>query len=621
MDPITRQEQYLNAIAGGGNEVPATPQTREEWFLNKIYENGAGVDPAVIKQDVEDWLGEHIDPTTGYAVDDTLSVTGAAADAKAAGDEIADLKSAIDGLDETINGTGTVTITPIHLDGINIVTNGTKYVNDNSYETYYIPVENGKEYSVTVVNGNAQASYRLAKSSLIPANDVSADFIERVQLNAGLSHTFSYTASANGYLSVSYYEDCLSSINASSGSGSPGIIEQINTINNELYGQVNNVSLWQEGYYGATEGGYTPKTASNPLCCMIDGILPAVEAITCDSAYKMRLHGWDGDGTYKGTWTGSTFSAVSGSNITYFASLDMSAIRQGRGSYTFKLCLANATDQTTDVPLADTILVVMSAKRVDYANEQSAIVLQTARDFEKRSEIGTSYVIDANFMKRGVTVTEIGSILGAQAFCEYNGKYYSVYADHLFRQSETFASEADESVSIGHGNAIVRGNSKYAYISGWDDDTVYVADLDTMTIVDTISLPVSGYTTAVVDEANKLMYIFSRSDTTQTVDFWDYTVWDYDNNQILLTKKTPFAFAAIQGVDFYNGRILVAWGLGSVQIPSGLAVFDTDCNMLCEYKLPMLRSNEAEGFTYDRTNDRLMFSTINQKVYMIEQNI
>lgn len=41
------------------------------------------------------WLGEHVDPDTGYVIDDTLAVTGAAADAKKVGDEIADVKSAI----------------------------------------------------------------------------------------------------------------------------------------------------------------------------------------------------------------------------------------------------------------------------------------------------------------------------------------------------------------------------------------------------------------------------------------------------------------------------------------------------------------------------------------------
>ena len=37
---------------------------------------------------VADWLSEHVDPETGYVVDDTLTIEGAAADAKAVGDRI-----------------------------------------------------------------------------------------------------------------------------------------------------------------------------------------------------------------------------------------------------------------------------------------------------------------------------------------------------------------------------------------------------------------------------------------------------------------------------------------------------------------------------------------------------
>ena len=97
MDPITRKEQYLNAIAGGDNDVPETPQTREEWFLNQILENGGGGDPETIKAAVAEWLAEHVDPDTGYVIDDTFSIPGAAPDAKLTGDELNDLKSALNG--------------------------------------------------------------------------------------------------------------------------------------------------------------------------------------------------------------------------------------------------------------------------------------------------------------------------------------------------------------------------------------------------------------------------------------------------------------------------------------------------------------------------------------------
>lgn len=41
------------------------------------------------------WLAEHVDPDTGYVIDDTLTITDAAADAKATGDAITELNSAL----------------------------------------------------------------------------------------------------------------------------------------------------------------------------------------------------------------------------------------------------------------------------------------------------------------------------------------------------------------------------------------------------------------------------------------------------------------------------------------------------------------------------------------------
>ena len=43
---------------------------------------------------VSDWLSDHITPTTPI-VDDTLTISGAAADAKVTGDKITDLKTAL----------------------------------------------------------------------------------------------------------------------------------------------------------------------------------------------------------------------------------------------------------------------------------------------------------------------------------------------------------------------------------------------------------------------------------------------------------------------------------------------------------------------------------------------
>lgn len=49
-----------------------------------------------VAEAVSDWASEHISVETGVVIDNSLSVSGAAADAKKTGDEISDLKSQID---------------------------------------------------------------------------------------------------------------------------------------------------------------------------------------------------------------------------------------------------------------------------------------------------------------------------------------------------------------------------------------------------------------------------------------------------------------------------------------------------------------------------------------------
>lgn len=86
MEPITRREMYLAALAGQKTTLPQ-PITREEHYLEAAVENigHSAASDEQIEEAVSAWLDEHIDPTTGYAVDNTLTVTGAAADAAVCG--------------------------------------------------------------------------------------------------------------------------------------------------------------------------------------------------------------------------------------------------------------------------------------------------------------------------------------------------------------------------------------------------------------------------------------------------------------------------------------------------------------------------------------------------------
>lgn len=97
---------YASQIPGpkGDTGTVFTPSVSEEgvisWTNDGGKENPEPVDLTSGAEDAaraaaENWLDEHIDPETGYAVDDSLSVEGAAADSKAVGDAVGALDEVI----------------------------------------------------------------------------------------------------------------------------------------------------------------------------------------------------------------------------------------------------------------------------------------------------------------------------------------------------------------------------------------------------------------------------------------------------------------------------------------------------------------------------------------------
>lgn len=93
--PESRSEQYLAKIAGGEGDLPARPESRIEQYLDYIAENGGLPSKEEVAEAVTDWMEENIHEDPTVVIDDSLSVEGAAADAKKTGDEITDLKSAL----------------------------------------------------------------------------------------------------------------------------------------------------------------------------------------------------------------------------------------------------------------------------------------------------------------------------------------------------------------------------------------------------------------------------------------------------------------------------------------------------------------------------------------------
>lgn len=106
------------------------------------------------------WLAAHITQETGYVIDDSLTVPGAAADAKATGDAITDLRGAVD---EIVTVTSSANLlNPNHItvgkfwkttavDGRSIM----EQADNSAYSCAYIDVTAGQSYVVTGISYNA----------------------------------------------------------------------------------------------------------------------------------------------------------------------------------------------------------------------------------------------------------------------------------------------------------------------------------------------------------------------------------------------------------------------------------------------------------------------------------
>lgn len=104
-----------------------------------------------IAQDVTDWLDEHITPTTP-AVDDTLTVSGAAADAAVTGDKITELKT------EIINSTTHVPV-PLVINAVNPDALEDGYYDGDGNNAASTTFKRSTEYTPCVPNAHYKIVY------------------------------------------------------------------------------------------------------------------------------------------------------------------------------------------------------------------------------------------------------------------------------------------------------------------------------------------------------------------------------------------------------------------------------------------------------------------------------
>lgn len=235
--------------------------------------------------------------------------------------------------------------------------------------------------------------------------------------------------------------------------------------------------------------------------------------------------------------------------------------------------------------------------------------------YDSIPDIDSNYAVDSAFCKKAKKLSAIGDVSLYQSFCIYNGKIYSTNGSAIAVQNlTTLAEENRVTLACGHGNAFQLGSANLAYISGWDDQKIYVVDLDTLTLVDTITLPTTGYTTCAVDDVNKIAYIFQLDTTPSVGGFYNFITYDYDNEQIVSTKKITFKIRAMQAVDFYNGRIVVLSGLGANTEGNRYSIFNTSGDLISEFFVGYLESIEPEGVFVDRTTFDIYLSYLVENV-------
>lgn len=270
------------------------------------------------------------------------------------------------------------------------------------------------------------------------------------------------------------------------------------------------------------------------------------------------------------------------------------------------------TDQPVNIARDDIFLI--NVKRSDETNitpeEGKHIKIDTP------IESFNGFALGADSVKRGVKTQNIGVLTYAQSFCRYNGNYFSTNGSNIGVQSSDFTAISTTALNVGHGNAFQLGNNGKAYISGWDNQKIYVIDLATLTIESEIVLPTQGYTTAVIDDLNRIAYIFQRDSYPSTVVNYNFIIYDYQAQQIKSTRVIN-AFSAMQAADFYNGKIAVLWGMGTPASPSGMAIYNTGGDIIAEFTLDVFSNTEPEGVYFDRETGELYISLVDRKVYKI----
>ena len=536
--------------------------------------------------DGTDWTSGGIYNAVAFTTDDTLSEAGEAADAAAVGAELGNLKSELEAF------------TDCEIILSKTFTTNTK--NTNDWITTGLPV-------------------------LEPSTDYYAYLIAVENVNVS-THPYLYIN--NTYTSGSNVQTPINNIGKYTKIAFDNTREYHSTILNLWKSETTLSEPVKASWVLMIVKGTPQSVFFEGSISRIDDEINAVEnAVESNGGYLLDWSNniyFYGSGVirYANNRIGITVAVIAKSNIQV-------SIAQG---YKYAVFRFSSTTPSTETEISNTgwltsdhmiskddIFLINIAKVDDSAITSNDGQKITMISFMSRGAVNSDYVIMADMLKHPVSTNQIGSVKYAQSFCVYNGKYYSTDGSNISEQDTSFNVLRDVGISLGHGNALQLGNGKYAYASGWDDNKIYVVDLDNLEVVNIITLPTTGYTTCVVDDLNKLAFVFQRDSFPDTVENYNFIIYDYDNQEIK-SQRVINAFGAMQAADYYNGKIIITWGTGTVELPSGMAIYNTSGDILAEYNLSIFSTSEPEGVCFSRESEKLLIGIWNV-VYEIRGDI
>lgn len=454
-----------------------------------------------------------------------------------------------------------------------------------AYSCTSIPFINGDRFLITARGTSVNvAFYQYAdasKEKIIDSSGTSGFNLEFIAEQDGTLYintdkTYLPNVSVKKY-STNYIKDKLETIE-----------NNLSVINAELSdtGIYNNGIDWEFAKIGAVNGDVS--VASNRLKTIKP--LPGwVNNISVVGSYEFGLFAYSYVG-YVGWWNGTSWST---NDLVWKNSI---SITEGIVEDGYDLYVVLRKSDNSEMTIADADNIKIKPVGNDSIN----------------------YVIDSTLTKKNIVANYLGSLTYHQSFTKYNNKYYSTDGSNIGVQDENFVSEQTVALSVGHGNGFCLGSSNKGYISGWSNNQVYVVNLDDLTLVETITLPTTGFTTCAVDEDNGLMYIFQRSTYPSTKEKYNLITYDYVNEQVLNTVQTSVAYAAMQACDYYRDRIIVLYGAGTSEKPNGFIVYSKAGEILGEYVLKEFDTQEPEGVFFDRDTHDLLISLVDKRLYRIK---